>query len=168
MLLHLGLYLPSPYTASFQALSVNAFRWRIRYERPGDASKTFSDHVTRNASAAHTSQHPSYHTLHNHPRLLAARFVPLFHVNRIVAFTMFLESNRKIGVEKLIPIVKLFLMSIRDIFEMLNSRIQRDTLCALFRSCSRHHQLLVVIERWEFNRKTFPLQLKQRKIAVQL
>ena len=37
---------------------------------------------------------------------------------------MFLESNRKIGVEKLIPIVKLFLMPIRDIFEMLNSRIQ--------------------------------------------
>ena len=37
---------------------------------------------------------------------------------------MFLESNRKIGVEKLIPIVKLLLMSIRDIFEMLNSRIQ--------------------------------------------
>ena len=29
--------LPSPYTASFQALSVNAFRWRIRDERPGDA-----------------------------------------------------------------------------------------------------------------------------------
>ena len=48
----------------------------------------------------------------------------MFHVNRIVVFTMFLDSNRKIGVEKLIPIVKLFLMSIRDIFEMLNSRIQ--------------------------------------------
>ena len=29
--------LPRPYTASFQALSVNAFRWRIRDERPGDA-----------------------------------------------------------------------------------------------------------------------------------
>ena len=29
--------LPGPYAASFQALSVNAFRWRIRYERPGDA-----------------------------------------------------------------------------------------------------------------------------------
>ena len=48
--------LPSPYTASFQALSVNAFRWRIRDERPGDASKTFSDHVTRNASAAHNNE----------------------------------------------------------------------------------------------------------------
>ena len=44
--------LPSPHTASFQALSVNAFRWRIRDERPGDASKTFADHMTRNASAA--------------------------------------------------------------------------------------------------------------------
>ena len=31
------LFLPSPCTASFQALSVNAFRWRIRDERPGDA-----------------------------------------------------------------------------------------------------------------------------------
>ena len=29
--------LPSPCTASFQALSVNAFRWRIRDERLGDA-----------------------------------------------------------------------------------------------------------------------------------
>ena len=29
--------LPSPYTASFQTLSVNAFRWRIRDQRPGDA-----------------------------------------------------------------------------------------------------------------------------------
>ena len=29
--------LPSPCTASFQALSVNAFRWRIRDERPGGA-----------------------------------------------------------------------------------------------------------------------------------
>ena len=28
---------PSPCTASFQALSVNAFLWRIRDERPGDA-----------------------------------------------------------------------------------------------------------------------------------
>ena len=76
--------------------------------------------MTRNASSL-PAKHPSYHTLHI---ALAARFVPLFHVNRIVVFTMFLESNRKIGVEKLIPIVKLFLMSIRDIFEMLNSRIQ--------------------------------------------
>ena len=30
-------FLPSPCTASFQALSVNAFRWRTRDERPGDA-----------------------------------------------------------------------------------------------------------------------------------
>ena len=30
-------HLPSPCAASFQALSVNAFRWRIRDERPGDA-----------------------------------------------------------------------------------------------------------------------------------
>ena len=29
--------LPSPCTASFQALSVNAFQWLIRDERPGDA-----------------------------------------------------------------------------------------------------------------------------------
>ena len=29
--------LPSPRTASFQALSVNAFRWRIRDEQLGDA-----------------------------------------------------------------------------------------------------------------------------------
>ena len=28
--------LPSPYTESFQALSVNAFRWRIRDGRPGE------------------------------------------------------------------------------------------------------------------------------------
>ena len=49
---------------------------------------------------------------------------------------MFLESNRKIGVEKLIPIVKLFLMSIRDIFEMLNSRIQGKGI--LFVHCSGH------------------------------
>ena len=56
MLLHLGLYLPSLYTASFQALSVNAFRWRIRDEWPGDASKTFSDHVTRNASAGDNNE----------------------------------------------------------------------------------------------------------------
>jgi len=33
--------LPSPYTASFQALSVNAFRWRIRDQRPGDGLKNF-------------------------------------------------------------------------------------------------------------------------------
>ena len=31
------LFLPSPCTASFQALSVNAVRWRIRDERQGDA-----------------------------------------------------------------------------------------------------------------------------------
>ena len=31
------LFLPSPRTASFQALSDNAFRWRIRDERLGDA-----------------------------------------------------------------------------------------------------------------------------------
>ena len=31
-----GIHLPSPHTTSFQALSVNAFRWRIRDERPGD------------------------------------------------------------------------------------------------------------------------------------
>lgn len=36
-----GVVLPSPYTASFQALTVNSFWWRIRDERP--------DHVTRNA-----------------------------------------------------------------------------------------------------------------------
>ena len=41
--------LPGPCTASFQAFSVNAFRWRIRDERLGDSSKSFSDHVTRNA-----------------------------------------------------------------------------------------------------------------------
>ena len=40
--------LPSPCTASFQALSVNEFRWRIRDERP--------DHVTRNASAVHNNE----------------------------------------------------------------------------------------------------------------
>ena len=48
--------LPSPCTASFQALSVNALRWRIRDERPGDASKTFSDHVTRDSSALHNNE----------------------------------------------------------------------------------------------------------------
>ena len=37
--------LPSPYTASFQALSVNAFRWRIRDERPGDAKQSRSAHA---------------------------------------------------------------------------------------------------------------------------
>ena len=31
--------LPSPCPASFRALSVNAFRWRIREERPGDFRK---------------------------------------------------------------------------------------------------------------------------------
>ena len=36
-LVYVVLWLPSPCTASFQALSVNAFRWRIRDERPGDA-----------------------------------------------------------------------------------------------------------------------------------
>ena len=33
----IGSLLPSSYTASLQALSVNAFRWHIRDERPGDA-----------------------------------------------------------------------------------------------------------------------------------
>ena len=38
--------LPSPCTASPQAFSVNAFRWRET-----NGSKIRSDHVTRNASA---------------------------------------------------------------------------------------------------------------------
>ena len=37
---HADYILPSPCTASSQALSVNAFRWCIRVEQPGDALKT--------------------------------------------------------------------------------------------------------------------------------
>ena len=45
---YVGARLPSPCAASFQALSVNAF---------GDVSETNgSDHVTRNASAAHNNE----------------------------------------------------------------------------------------------------------------
>ena len=37
---HADYILPSPCTASSRALSVNAFRWCIRVEHPGDALKT--------------------------------------------------------------------------------------------------------------------------------
>ena len=41
--------LPSPWTASSQAFSVNSFRWRIRDENR-------SDHVTRNAQTARNNE----------------------------------------------------------------------------------------------------------------
>ena len=37
---HADYFLPSPCVPSSQALSVNAFRWCIRVEQPGDALKT--------------------------------------------------------------------------------------------------------------------------------
>ena len=83
----IGSLLASPYTASLQALSVNAFRWRIRDERPGDASKTFSDHVIRNGSAAHN----------NEAQGLGKEMMTLFRRGQVWEWVWILDAGSEIG-----------------------------------------------------------------------